>query len=358
MVVQAGVGHPGDHGMVLQELGERHGVGAVPLHAQRQRLQAEDEVERPEGALAHAHVAQTLHAAAHDERDVHAEHALGAEGIPEPQAVVPRRGLREDGVLPVVPVHRAAVHDDAADARAVPPDPLRRGLHDDVRAPLQGLAHKTARAEGVVADERDAVLVRDGFQRAEVGHGETRVADRFHVDGFGVSVDESFEGLRFVVLGELHVDPQTRQRHFELVIRPAVQRRRRHDVVPHLADGRDREELRGHTRGDRDRADATLQRGDALLEHVVRGVHDARVDVPERAQAEQIGSMLRVVEAVGGGLVNRKRARVGGGIGHLARVHLQGLELELVAGHDGNGGDVERRENSRKGVGAEVRCAL
>ena len=89
-----------------------------------------------------------------------------------------------------------------------------------------------------------------------------------------------------------------------------------------------------------------------------RTYHDARVDVPERAQAEQIGSMLRVVEAIGGGLINRKRARVGGGIGHLARVHLQGLEFELVTGHDGNDGDVERRETSRKGVGAEVRCAL
>ena len=106
------------------------------------------------------------------------------------------------------------------------------------------------------------------------------------------------------------------------------------------------------------RRTGTAPRFDRASSGPRRTYHDARVDVPERAQAEQIGSMLRVVEAIGGGLINRKRARVGGGIGHLARVHLQGLEFELVTGHDGNDGDVERRETSRKGVGAEVRCAL
>ena len=35
----------------------------------------------PKG-LWHMPVAQTLHAAPHDERDVHPEHALGAEGVP------------------------------------------------------------------------------------------------------------------------------------------------------------------------------------------------------------------------------------------------------------------------------------
>ena len=42
---------------------------------------------------------------------------------------LPRGGLGEDGVLAVVPVHRAAVHDDAAHGGAVASDPLRRRLH-------------------------------------------------------------------------------------------------------------------------------------------------------------------------------------------------------------------------------------
>jgi len=91
----------------------------------------------------------------------------------------------------------------------------------------------------------------------------------------------------------------------------------------------------------------------------VRGVrrtyHDARVDVSERAQAEQIGAMLRVVEAVRGCLVNGQRARVRRGIGDLARVHLKGLELELV--HDEQ---TRKDSNGEKTRGKEVgpRCAV
>ena len=45
---------------------------------------------------------------------------------------------------------------------------------------------------------------------------------------------------------------------------------------------------------DRDRGDAALELGDALLEDVGRRVHDPRVDVAELAQAEQVGGVRRV----------------------------------------------------------------
>ena len=224
MVGQAGIRDPGDHGVRLEELGQRQGVGAVPLHAQAERLEAEEEVERPEGALAHPHVAQALDAAAHDERDVHPEHAVGTERVPEPEPVVSGGGFREDGVLPVVPVHGAAVDDDAAHGSAVPADPLRGGLHDNVRAVPQGLAAVPARAEGVVADERNAVLLRHRLQGAEVRHGESRVADGLHVDRLGVGVDERFERVGLVVLRELDVDAQPGEGHLELIVRAAVER--------------------------------------------------------------------------------------------------------------------------------------
>ena len=60
--------------------------------------------------------------------------------------------------------------------------------------------------------------------------------------------------------------------------------------------------------------------------------HDPRVDVAERAETEQIGAVLAVVEGVRGCCVDRHRAAVGGGIRLLAGVDLQGLELELSHG--------------------------
>ena len=48
--------------------------------------------------------------------------------------------------------------------------------------------------------------------------------------------------------------------------------------------------------GQRQRADAAFQRGDALLQHVRGRVHDARVDVALHREAEQVGGVLRAVE--------------------------------------------------------------
>ena len=74
-----------------------------------------------------------------------------------------------------------------------------------------------------------------------------------------------------------------------------------------------------------------------------RPYHDSRVDVPERPQAEQIRTMLRIVEAVRGGLVDWERPGVGSGIRRLTGVNLKGFELELVTGHGFESEDGTRR---------------
>ena len=56
----------------------------------------------------------------------------------------------------------------------------------------------------------------------------------------------------------------------------------------------------------RQRRDAALERGEALLQHVVRRVHDAGVDVAQFLEREQVGGVLGV-ELVGRGLVDRHR---------------------------------------------------
>jgi hypothetical protein len=58
-----------------------------------------------------------------------------------------------------------------------------------------------------------------------------------------------------------------------------------------------------------------------LLQHRLRRVHDAGVDVAERLQAEQRGRVVDVVEDIGGRLVDRRRARARGRVGLCARVN-------------------------------------
>ena len=53
------------------------------------------------------------------------------------------------------------------------------------------------------------------------------------------------------------------------------------------------------------------------LEHILRGVGQAAVDVAGVGQAEAGGGVLRVMEHIGSGLVDRNRTGIGSGIGLL-----------------------------------------
>src|SRR6266511_2322958 len=223
--LEAGVGDPRDLGVVLEPLRERERVLAVALDAEGERLdplQEEERVERREGR---PDVAQPLDARADDELDV-AERPLRPEHVVVDEAVVAGRGLREARELAArAPVELSGIHDHPADGGAVAADPLRRRLHDDVRAPLDRAAEVAGGPEGVVDDERDLVLVRELRERLEVGDVVARVADRLDVERLRLRSDRLLPLAEVVLLDELRGDPEARQRHLELVVRAAVELR-------------------------------------------------------------------------------------------------------------------------------------
>lgn len=106
----------------------------------------------------------------------------------------------------------------------------------------------------------------------EVGHVVPRVADALDVDGLGVVVDGGGEVLGRVALDELGLDAEAGQQHLELVVRAAVQVRRRDDVVAGARERRDRHELRGLAGRRRERRHAALEGCDPLLEDIDRGL--------------------------------------------------------------------------------------
>ncbi len=89
--------------------------------------------------------------------------------------------------------------------------------------------------------------------------------------------------------------------------RAAVERRGRDDGVARLREVQERERLRGLAGGRRDGRDAPLELGEPPLEDVRRGVHEARVDVSELAQAEEARGVLGPVEDVRRRRVDRAR---------------------------------------------------
>ena len=165
--------------MLLQPARDGQRVFRMPLLAQRQRLQPQQELVRVERAQRRADVAQQRHADLQDERHVaHARHV--AQRVPVHQPVVARVRLGELRELPVVPLELARIHDHAADGGAVAADVLRGRGGQDVRAVVDR-PHQPD-ADGVVHDQRDAVLVRDLRDGLEVRHVQLRIADGLDVD--------------------------------------------------------------------------------------------------------------------------------------------------------------------------------
>ena len=79
-------------------------------------------------------------------------------------------------------------------------------------------------------------------------------------------------------------------------------------LSPACGEVDDRVEDRRGAGGDGEPGGAAFERGDALFEHVVGGVHQAGVDVAEFLEGEEIGGVLGAVEDVGGGAVDRHGA--------------------------------------------------
>ncbi len=128
----------------------------------------------------------------------------------------------------------------------------------------------------------------------------------------------------------MDLDTDFRHRVVEEVVRAPVQTRRGDHLVARVQDVEESEKLGGLPRRQPERADPTLELGDALLEHVRRWVHDARVDVAGLREVEEVRCMVSVVEKVRRGLIDGHRAGLGGRVGLLPRMEREGLETILL----------------------------
>ena len=213
------------------------------------------DVERVLRAHAGAEVAQALGARPHVE-------GRGAVGLGVDQAVVAGIGLGQRRELAgVLPVEAAAVDQDAADRDAVAAQPLGRRMQHEVGAVLERPA-EAGRGEGVVDQERQAVVVRDRGDLRDVQDLEAGIADRLAEHEAGLGPDRRGEGRRIARVDEGRLDAEARQGELQQVGAAAVERLGRDDVAAGAHQRRDREVQRRLTARGRDRADPALERGD------------------------------------------------------------------------------------------------
>ena len=196
---------------------------------------------------------------------------------------------------------------------------------------------RTRAGDGVVLSMMSGklVLVGDGGELLDVDDVELGIAEGLGVDGAGLVVDGGAQAVEVVGIDEAHRDAEPRQRVVEEVVGAAVERGGGDDLVAGGGEGDDGEGFGGLAGGGGEAGDAAFERGDALLEDVGGGVHDAGVDVAELLQREEAGGVVGVLKKIGSGLVDGHGAGAGGGVGRLAGVDGEGGKLLRGFGHDG-----------------------
>ena len=162
---------------------------------------------------------------------------------------------------------------------------------------------------------------------------ELRIGQRLGVVAAGLGVGGAAEILRIGGIDEAALDAHRAHRVREQVPGAAVEVGRADEIVAGVADVLHREQRGRLARGQRQRRDAAFERGDALLQHGLRRVHDAGVDVAELLEREQVGGMLGRIELVGRRLIDRHRDRVGRRIGAIAGMQHDGFSVRTGRWH-------------------------
>jgi len=208
----------------------------------------------------------------------------------------------------------------------VSPHPLGERVDDDVRTECNR-ALQGRRAEGGIDHKRKPRLVSNGRHRLEVGHVQRRVAHGLAEEDLGFRRDGLCEVFRVAGIDEPDRDAELGEDVVELGVGASVEVVGGDDLVARAADVDDRVEDGAGARGESQCGGTPLDCRDALLEHVVGGVHQARVDVAKLPEAEEIGRVVGVAEDIRCGPVNRHGARQGGGIRLVAGVEAESFQV-------------------------------
>ena len=216
----------------------RRALSTWRRHAQRQRLDALQDLERGERRHARAEVAHALAPRAQQER--RGRRLLGEHHVVEAGV---RLGQRRElaARLRAVPVESPRIDQHAADHDAVAGEELRRRVEHEVGAVLER-PHQIRRGERRIDQERQAVLVRERRHARDVEHVEARIAERLAEQQPRLGTDRGAPRVESRGSTNVVVDAEARQRVVEQVVRAAVERARRDDVrCPRPAASRSRD---------------------------------------------------------------------------------------------------------------------
>jgi hypothetical protein len=192
------------------------------------------------------------------------------------------------------------------------------------------------------------MLMRDLRDGGDVQHVEPRVAERFAKQQARIGAQRRAPGVEVAGLHEGSLNAEAAQRVVEQIVRAAIERRRRNNMRARAHQRGNGQMQRGLAARGADRARAAFQRRDALLEHRDCGVRDARVDVARALHIEERGGVVGVAERKRRGLIDRRRACAGNGVGRGAGMQRECVETGI--GHSGSTAGANRRRVKGAGI--------
>ena len=229
MTVQSRIVDPGDRVVPGQEGRDLFRVFDMPRHAQRQGFDPLQQIEGVGRAHHRAEIAQAFRPRPSDE-------ARRTIFFREDDTVISGIGFGHGRELFRFrePVEPTRIDQDTAHRRAVPADPFRRGMHDQVRAEIERLA-QIGRVEGRVDHQRQTVTMRDVGDLFDIQDFQIRIAQDFRENQPRFRADGGLEFLRLAGIDQRRRDAETRQGMQEHIDGPAIQRLGRHDMaaLPH-----------------------------------------------------------------------------------------------------------------------------
>ena len=129
-----------------------------------------------------------------------------------------------------LPVEFALVDDDSAESRSVSADEFRRRMDDDIGAVLDR-TDQVGRAEGVVDDDRQSVLMRKLRNRVDIRNIAVRVAESLEVDRLCVRSDRAFDFGEIMRIYKCRADSELCECVGKEIVGSAVDGFLRNDVI-------------------------------------------------------------------------------------------------------------------------------
>ena len=182
---------------------------------------------------------------------------------------------------------------------------------NQIGALCEGL-DQPGRGQRRVHQQRHTVCMGNGRHLGGVQHIQARVANRFAKKQLGIGPHRRAPAVQIARFDERGVDPEAAHRVVQQVLRAAIERGGCHDMAARAHQRGNAQVQGGLAAGHADGTDTAFQRRDALLEHCIGRVADARIDMARPLQIEERGRMVARLKHKGCGEVNRHGACAGG----------------------------------------------